>query len=293
MQPVEVGVWTTLPSEGASALAIGGGRLAAASPAHLVVWQGTRRVVGLDAVSAAPGVPRLAGDRVYWGPAVVDLSTGAATPRAGAVPDYLPQGRGDQAAVYAWSPDGARILAGYQSGGGGKIVLHDGGSGAPLGMVWSGAGMAPRVAWMGRTAGVAGFNEPQVFGADGTPRATIPLGGAAIGAIDATADDRRLVIVDINRSMALVDGASFAILDRWSGRWAHGAIAPDGSFVAALDTAGNLQFACLEADRFVPIGDASGDPHAGAVAVGDGKIAISGGGELRVATVAVRCPQRP
>jgi hypothetical protein len=219
---------------------------------------------------------------------VVELDSGTYTLRSGAVPAVLPFGKGEQPVTYAWSPGGERLVASVWSGDPSrpaKVVLHDGGSST----LWEGSDIAPRAAWAGREAIVVGFKDPRVWSASGAELGTIAAGGASIERIDASRDERRLIAVDVNRTIALIDGQSFAVLDRWSGAWAYGAIDPDGRFAVGLDTSGALHFACIEGERLVPAGQAEGDRGAAAVAVGDDLIAIAGGGELRVASLAVAC----
>jgi hypothetical protein len=136
---------------------------------------------------------------------------------------------------------------------------------------------------------VVGFSDPRVFDHSGRQLGDIAIGAGIIAAIEATTDERRLIIVDLNRAVALIDTQTWEILDRWPGPWLHSSLSPDGRFLGALEPGGKLHFACLDGDRFRPAGQIAVDSRAITLAVAAGDIAVVGGGEVRRASLRIDC----
>lgn len=282
MAAIRFGPWQVLAAEGGGTVALAGERLAACGQAHLVVWQGLLRLGAADAPWPAPGRPRFAGERVCWGPGVLDLACGAYAPLYAAEPELRPGG-GERPCVHAWSAHGERLLVGYATGDAQaptRLVLFDGGRGEPLATLRHPAEFPPQAAWVGRTALVVGFGDPRAFAVDtGAECACIALGAGTVTRLDADAAERRLLAVDLNRCVAWIDPHAWQLVDRWEGRWLDAAIAPDGRHAVALDLAGGLHLARLAADRFEPLGAAAAPPFvATSVALDDTAIALAGGG---------------
>jgi hypothetical protein len=291
MASVHLEPWRTLRSEGGSSLAFDGARLAVAGPARLCVWHHGTRIATIEAPAPSPGVPRFSGQRVYWGAGVLDLTSGKYTVIDAALPARWPGG-GERPQVYAWSANGERLLGSFSTGNPNastRVTLFDGRAGTAIATLWKGTSVSPQAAWIGERAIVVGFANPRVFDSSGTPLPEIALGGGTIVAIEATANEERLIVVDLNRAITWIDAASGVILDRWEGPWLHGAVSADGQFVAALEPWGNLQFACIEHDRFRPIGAASAAQDAVVLAVAGREIATLGGGELHRTQLTVEC----
>ena len=291
MASVHLEPWRTLRSEGGSSLALDGARLAIAGPARLGVWRHGMRIATVEAPAPSPGVPRFAGQRVYWGAGVLDLTSGKYTVIDAALPARCPGG-GERPHVYAWSPNGERLLGSFSTGNPNastRVTLFDARGGAAIATLWKGTSVPPQAAWIGERAIVVGFANPRVFDASGSPRFEIPLGGGTIVAIEAAANEQRLIVVDLNRAISWVDPENGSVLDRWDGPWLHAAVSADGQFVAALEPWGKLQFACIEHDRFRPIGAASAAQDAVVLAVAGRDIATLGGGELHLTQMTVEC----
>lgn len=291
MPSIQITSWEMLPSEGGGSLTIAGDRMAVGGSARLSVWQGDTRIASVDAPSPAPGTPRFVGNRVYWGPGVVDLPSGKYTLFVGAQPAIRPE-RGERPQVYTWSPQGDRLLGSFSTGDPicpVRVTLFNGQTGTAVATLWEGSGLPPQAAWLGTDAVVVGFGDPRVFDHTGKYLGDIALGGATIAAIEATTDERRLIAIDLNRTIAWIDSETWTVLDRWSGPWLHGTVSPDGRFVAVLEPWGKLHFACLEGDRFKPIGQAPCDPNAVALALTLSEIATVGSGEVRWASLRIDC----
>jgi hypothetical protein len=291
MVAIQINSWQTLPSEGGGSLGFAGDLMAVSGQARLCVWQGETRLAAIDASSPAPGKPRFSDDRVYWGPGFLDLTTSRYTCLRAAQPEVRPGG-GERPYVYAWSSGGDRLVGSFSSSETDRpvrVTLFDGQSGNRVATLWEGSGLAPAAAWLGRQAIVVGFGDPRVFDHSGSYLADIALGGGSIAAIEATTDERRLIIVDLNRTVALIDTDTWEILDRWPGPWLHAGVSPDGRFLAALEPGGKLHFACLDGDRFRPAGQAAVDSRAIALAITPGKIATVGGGEVRRGSLEIDC----
>jgi len=291
MASVEIKFLDTLPSEGGESLAFDGDRLAVAGSTRLCVWRGDTRVATIEAELKAPGVPRFAGERVYWGPGFADLVTGYYTRLEGERPIMWPGG-GEVPQVYAWSPRGERLVGSFarsELGHSVRVTLYHGETGEPLATLYEGSGLPPLAAWLGKSACVVGFNNPRVFDHSGRHLADITLGGPTVSCIEAITSERRLIAVELNNAMTLIDAATWTVLDRWPGPWLHGTVSPDGRFVAVLEPWGKLHFACLEDDRFRPAGEVAIDREAISVALSLAEIATVGGGEVRRASPTVDC----
>ena len=278
---------------GGSTIALDGDRVAAASAARLAVWssRGTGERLGeTDALWPAPGHPRFLGKRVLWGPGALDLDSGVYVPLESARPAIWPGGS-ERPHLYAWSVRGDRLLVSSSTGDPSqpaRIVLFNGETGRPLSTLWHADGPAPQAGWVGRRAVVVGFSDPRVFdAATGNESGLVAIGGGTIARIDADDDDRRIVAVDLNRSIVLIDPDTWLVIDRWEGRWQDAAMAPDGRFVAALDFEGTLHFASLAAGRFQPIGDAAAPPDAASIGLTRDAIGLTGSRGAARAALAV------
>src|SRR5947209_8337842 len=188
--PIEIGEWQSLPSEGGDALALDGERVAIAGQGHLVVVEGRRGILSLDARSPSPGDPRFVGDRVYWGPGFVDLRTGRFEEWSGVVPSQVPGGSG-RVQSYAWSSDGAALAASFTDAGGrARVARFRAPPAKRETSLLDEQGLAPRALWVGRRAIVVGSPRPQVFDRDGAPMAEIALDGGAIARLRVDARER-------------------------------------------------------------------------------------------------------
>jgi hypothetical protein len=295
VMPIEIKSWDVLPSEGGESIALDGERMAVGGTARLCVWQGRTRLATVVAQSPAPGPPRFFGEFVYWGPGFLDLASDSYTLLEGAQTDVRPGG-GERPLLYAWSPRGERFLGSFSTGDPQRpvrVTLFCGQTGNVVATLWKGSGLPPQSAWLGDDVCVVGFGDPRVFDHSGKHLADIALGGATISCLLATTGERRLIVIDLNRSVALIDTETWAVLDRWCGPWLHGAVSPDGRFVTMLEPWGKLHFACLEGDRFEPVGLAAIDPKAIGVAVTPDEVATVGGGEVGRAELSVECPTGP
>ena len=143
MRNCEVGPWLTLPSEGGGSVALDGERLAVSSQAHLSVWRNEARIASVDATWPFPGLPRFSGERVYWGPGFLELSSGRYTSFDAARPAARPGG-GERPVVYAWSPHGDCFVGSFSTGDASRpvrVTSYDGQSGAHrarvVGRTWS------------------------------------------------------------------------------------------------------------------------------------------------------------
>lgn len=286
MTSIQIESWHTLPSEGGSSITLDGERMAVASSARLHVWRGTTRLASADAAFPAPGAPRFAGQRVYWGAGVLDLDSGGYTRIAGAEPEVRP-GAGERPHVYAWSAQGDRLVGSFSTGDPRRpvrVILFNGQTGSEEATLFEGSGLPPSAAWIGERAVVVGFSDPLVFDKSGMRVAEIALSGGKIACIESTAEEQRIIIVDLNRAIFWIDAATWSVLDRWRGPWMHGAVSPDGRFVAVLEPWGKLHFASIEEDRFSPAGQVAVDDKAVAIALNPDEIATVGGGEVRRAS---------
>jgi hypothetical protein len=289
MALIQIGSWQTLLSNGASVIAFDGKRMAAAGSARLKVWQGNTLLATADASFPAPGAPRFASQRVYWGAGFLDLGSGRYTRIAGAEPVARP-GTGERPHVYAWSPQGDRMIGSFSTGDPRRpvrVTLFRGQTGVEEATLFDGTGLPPSAAWFGARAAVVGFSDPQVFDRSGAPMARIALGGGTIACIDATGGEQRVIVVDLNRAIHWIDPATWTVLDRWPGPWMHGAVSQDGRLIAVLEPWGKLHFASMEEDRFRPAGQIAVDDRAVAVALNPGEIATVGGGEVRRASLRI------
>ena len=129
----------------------------------------------------------------------------------------------------------------------------------------------------------------RVYDRAGGRLATIEFGGSTVVAIAATHSEDRMIAVELNRAIVLIDVRTWTILDRWTGQWQDAAVSPDGSFVVGLEPWGRLHCACIRDDRFAPLGEVAMDIKAAAVALGEDDIAVVGGGEVHRATLSINC----
>lgn len=289
MPLIQIGSWQTLPSAGGSVIAFAGERMAVAGSARLAVWRGNALLAAADAWFPAPGAPRFAGQRVYWGAGFLDLGSGQYIRVPAAEPAVRP-GAGERPQVYAWSPQGDRMVGSFSTGDPRqpvRVTLFSGQTGSEDVALFEGGGLPPSAAWFGERAVVVGFSDPRVFDRSGTPVARIALGGGTIASIDATAREERVIVVDLNRAIYWIDPATWTVLDRWPGPWMHGAVSEDCRLIAGLEPWGKLHFASMEEDRFRPMGQAAVDDRAVAVALNPGEIATVGGGEARRASLRI------
>lgn len=277
MNKVEAGAWTHLSPEGGSELAWSGSLLAVAGPAHLVVWDGGTRVMSVDAPVAAPGRPRFAGNSVHWGPLTIDLTSKALSTRHAAVPPRDPRGEGERATEYAWTPDGQRLLAAF-GGDSPRVELFDA-NGARLPLWREGPA---RALWAGRSALVVAAQDLVVFEPGGALRGRLAVGPNPV-VLAATTDETRLLVVDLNQALVLVRLADLSVVARWPGRFTHGSIDPEGRLVAGLEPGGVVRLARIGPSGLTELLTLDGGRGATAVALSSSQLAVSGGGELRIA----------
>jgi hypothetical protein len=191
-------------------------------------------------------------------------------------------GAGERPHFYAWSPTGERLLASFSSISprqSSRLALFNAHTGELLSNIWQGNDLPAPVGWLGTSATVAGFGDPLVFNAAGDRQARIPLGGAVLSKLEATADEKRLIAVDMNRSVALIDSLDWRILDRLTGPWLHAAITPDGGLVALLEPWGKLHLLRVNNEHFEPIGVVPIPADAVALALTPGELITAGGGQ--------------
>jgi hypothetical protein len=290
MPSVEISEWKTLPSEGGTNLVVNERYLAVSSQARLCVWQDNSRILTLDARVPAPGWPQFIGQRIHWGPAIVDLLSGNTTWIEHALPAVIPI-QSDRPHVYAWSPRGDWLLGSFSvaAGANARVELFQAATGRTLNL-WEGSGLAPQSAWIGEQSAVVGFRNPMVFDYSGHQIAEIALNGAAVGFLDVTDDQSRLLILDVYRVLTWVDTKTWRILDRWPGPWLSAAVSSDARFVVALEFGGKLHFACLAGDRFQSFAQTTIDAGAISIAIFQNIIATVGRGVLQQAILRVDCP---
>ena len=289
MSSIQIDSWRVRPSDGGASLALDRGRMAIASSARLCVWQGDKRVASVEALFPSPGIPRFVGQKVYWGPGFLDLVSGEYRRLENAQPTMWPGG-GERAHVYAWSPIGDRLVAGFSTGDPNhpaRATLFSGETGVTIASLWEGNRLPPQAAWLGEHAAVVGLSSPEVFDHLGKHLATIALDGTNVASIDAPRNEQRLMLLDLNRTISWIDTATWTILDVWSGPWLHAAVSPDGRLVVALEAWGKVYFARIENDKFSFAGSADIDSKAVTLALTEDQIATVGGGEARWASLAV------
>ncbi len=285
MRRLRIGSWQELPTEGGSAAAFHGDWLAVGGMARLLVWQGLTRVASVDAPWPAPGVPRFVGhERVCWGAGWLELASGRYTAIESARPRVMPMG-GEFVLAYAWSPRGDVLLGSFGTAERRRVALFDGRDGTLQATPVDELGLPAPAVWLGEHAAVIGLPDPLVFDRRGGRIATISLGGGQIGPISASADEQRILITDINRCLALVDSASWRIVTRWEGRWATGALSPDGRIAVALEPWGKLHLACVSRDRIEPAAAIPVDDAAVAVALDDERVATVSSSTVRWASL--------
>jgi hypothetical protein len=200
----------------------------------------------------------------------------------------------DRALSHGWSRVGERLVISFSMAdppNAARVVLVDGATGVRVATPWEAGDVAPEALWMGARTLVAGFREPRVWhwrAAGGALEAMATLQDVHAGVvarIDATRDEKRILIVDQNRAVLLVDGTSWRVLDRWTGPWSDGALAPGGAFAVGLAFGGALCAASLAGDRFgTPCELATQGPDVG-VSVSDDAVAVAGSGEWRRAAL--------
>ena len=293
MSSIEIGTWTPIgPTQGGATIAIAGELTAVAGPGHVVVWTGMQRVCQVEAPCPAPGTPRFRNGQLLWGPGVLDLNTNSYEVIEAACPQIRPGG-GQRPSIYAWSPNGARLVAGYSTGEADhqtRVTLFDGIGGQPIAELLRGNELPPQAVWVGREVAVVGFREPRLFSlATGAAQGMLPLDAGIITRLDADQDERFLIAVDLNRSVILIDQSRMTVVDRWEGRWQDAVISPDGRFLSALDMEGSMHFACLSDRGFQTLGEPDKSIRANSVALGDNVIAVASGGVAARATLRIDC----
>lgn len=290
MESIQIESWQTLPSEGGQWIALKDDRVAIAGTARLCVWVDRRKILTVDAPTPSPGMPRFAGDKIYWGSGFADLKTGIYTLLEIAKPAVRPGG-GEVPFVYEWSPDGDCLVGVFSNADLASPVRvslfnrHE----LTVTPIWQEKGIPPGSVWFGKRTIVVGFGNPRVSDRSGKHIADIAMDGSTIIFIGSTFKEERIVIVDLNRGMFLINTANWRILDRWPGPWIHGAISPDGRFAAVLEPWGKVHVACLGGDLFNPVSEEIVDSNAVSIALTDDRIFITGGGEFHWANLKVKC----
>ena len=284
MSSIQIDSWRVRPSDGGALLALDQDRMAVASSARLSVWQGDTRVASVEVVFQSPGIPRFVGQKVYWD-RFLDWVPGEErrlkmlSPRCGSEEENA-----HMSCVV--SVTGCRRFQHRRSESSGTRYFS-GETGVTIASLWEGNRLPPRAAWVGEHAAVVGLSSPEVFDHSGKHVATIALDGANVASIDAPRNERRLMLLDLNRTISWIDTAKWAILDVWSGPWLHAAVSPDGRLVVALEAWGKVHFARIENDKFSFAGSAEIDSNAATLALTEDQIATVGGGEVRWASLAV------
>ncbi len=288
-KPVELGEWTLHGSDGGASAVFAGDRTIALGRGHAVVWQGDTRVGSFETMAASPGRGRAFGERVVWGPNLLDLDTNTLELRAAAVPEPMPMDQGDVAQAYAWSGEGewlvrstSRIRSGFE------VTLHRGSNGERAATLHRSTGVAPQALWVGRAWLVLGLSPPEVVDFEGHRVATIELDEGSLARLEANADERWLMAVALNRTIALIDTASWKVVGRWPGRWADASITPKGHAVVGLELDGTLRVARTSAAGLEELETLATIERGASVQVSDDTIAVVGGGELRQASLRVR-----
>lgn len=286
---VELGPWTTYAAEGCASAVFAGDRTIAVGRGHAVIWQGDRRIAGVDARAASPGRARVFDDRVAWGPGLLPLDSITIDVIAGAVPSPMPKDLGEVALAYAWSGDGtwlARSTSGRNTGA--RVTLHRGGTGERVAVLHSASAGAPEALWIGSGWAVLGLRRPHVVDLDGAPIATVDLDGATFSRFEASRDERWLIAVDQGRAIGLIDTRGWTLVDRWVGPWADASISPGGHAVVALELGGALHVARASAAGLERRAALATIERANTVQLADDAIAVVGGGELHRASLRVR-----
>jgi len=224
---------------------------------------------------------------------VLDLTSGNYAALAAAQPEIWPGG-GERPHVHAWSTLGERLLVSYSTRDPARptrVVLLDGFSGRTVFTRWHSDALPPEAAWVGRDVAAVGFRDLELLdAATGAARGRVALGAGTVTRLDADAEERFLVAVDLNRAIFSIDLQTGQIVDRWNGAWLDAAVAPDGHLVVALDLAGRLHFASRTGGRFRLLGEAAA-AQPGSVALDRGVLAVAGGGIAARAKLAIDYPE--
>ncbi|MGH9215138.1 MAG: hypothetical protein ACRDZS_02700 [Acidimicrobiales bacterium] len=299
-----IGPWRALDGGYGATVAVAGAYTVAAQLGYLTVWAGQRLVAHVTAQASAPGRPRivqdrLAKDKVYWGPGVLDLASGRlallASLAAETTGTVVPRGvgispQGYSTATYAWSPDGSMVAVTAQHASGphpptASAVVRDN-AGQLLATLWECPDIAPRAAWVGRTLVVIGTRQPGVFRRNGSR--VVELDGATPPVrIEASSDETRLLMVEHTR-LTLWDTATWAPVGIADGQWLDAALAPDGQLVIAVDFAGTLHTLDGTLASGPPL-PAPGAALGGAlgVALDDSRVVAAFPGEVHTAPLAI------
>jgi hypothetical protein len=137
---------------------------------------------------------------------------------------------------------------------------------------------------------VAGFNNPRAFDSNGKLLADIALAGGTVASLDASGDERRLLALDLNRSLAWIDTETWTIIDRWEGPWLCASLSKSAPIAAAVSFDGKLLFACLHDDRFQMIGESTIEGGVNAIALNGDAIALARADDVQLGRVSLGCP---
>jgi hypothetical protein len=296
MGSLQTGPWEHAGSSaGGEVVAIEGNRTAIAGVANVAVWQDNSRLVSADAPWSAPGIPRFHDNQLFWGPCVVDLQTGECRTLESCRPAIWPGG-GERPYVYAWSQDGARLVASYATGEAAqqtRVKLFDGQLDHAIATLWEGNELSPQAAWVGRNSVVVGFRNLRIFDtATGNEQGEITVDAGTLARLDGDIHDQRLIAVDLNRAIVWIDQLQRRVVDRWEGRWRDAALSPDGRFVAAVDLSGALHVRCLADGGFQFLTEISVPVQPASVALSSDSVAIGSGGVAMRMTLAVDCSDK-
>ena len=288
MTSVQIGQIQTMPSEGGQWIAVKEDKIAIAGRGRLCIWENQKKRWTFDSPTPSPGTPRFADDKVYWGPGFADLKTGAYTVLDIAKPVTRPGG-GEIPYIYQWSVDGRQLVGIFGSADQAypvRVSLFNSDTLAIISL-WREQGIPPGSAWLGEKTIVVGFGNPRVSDRSGKHITDIMIDASAINVIQSSLNEKRMVILDLNRNMFLIDTSTWTILDRWPGPWIHGAISPDGQFAAVLEPSGKIHFASLEADCFRQVGEKIVESLAVSIMITTNKIFIIGSGEFHQADLKI------
>lgn len=244
-----LGPWAPLEGGHGTALDADGAVTAAAQIGRLLVWSQRRALLVREAPAPFPGRPRIAGERVLWGELAIPLGGGedervpgvqAALAEGTGEPAHAAPGTGYAPSVYAWSPDGERLVVAAGWRGAPRqpatraVLLAR--SGERRALLWEDGDLAPGAAWAGAEQIVLGSRTPRVYDQSGALLRELEPGLPALR-IDGAGG--RILIAEPHRVTVWDDEPAA----RWEGQWLDAALGRDGELVALVDAGGALHAA--------------------------------------------------
>jgi hypothetical protein len=242
---VTFGAWTPLAGGYGTALGVHGAVTAAAQLGRITVWRDGEVVVRREAAVPSPGRPRVGAGRVLWGELALGLdgaeehvAVHAALAAGTGAPVHGSPGVGFRPTLYAWAPDGERlVVVADNREEPPRAVLIDR-SGERLALLWEERDRPPEAAWAGASRLLLGTRDPRVFAADGRLENVLERGVPAMR-VEADAAERRLLIAESNR-ITVWDAQTWTPETRWPGQWLDAALSPSGELVLAVDSGWRL-----------------------------------------------------